>query len=78
MNPTSLRIEVFCDNDLFFAYFMDVNLQYFEKLKLQQRLDCAFNDFAKMLILAFNSCVEGKCKPTYTMLLDGTGKMEII
>jgi hypothetical protein len=72
-------VEVFCENDLFFAYYHEATPSTFEHTKLLQQLECSFSDYAKLLIIALNNCIDaGKCRPTFTMLLDGSGKLEIV
>jgi len=53
-----LRIEVFCDNDLFFAYYHEATPATFEETKLKHNLKASFYDYAKLIIIALNKCLE--------------------
>ena len=65
--PTSLRIELSSECDLFFQYTCNINQQGYEDLRQEQDLMCDIKDFAHTLMRMLNKCI--KESSSYALLI---------
>ena len=56
-DPTSIKVELTCDKDLFFYYFSIVDKKIFNEIRTNQKLTCKYKDYGHMLIKYFEDCV---------------------
>eukprot|EP00923_Selenidium_pygospionis_P011862 GHVN01020275.1.p3 GENE.GHVN01020275.1~~GHVN01020275.1.p3 ORF type:complete len:222 (-),score=24.08 GHVN01020275.1:1247-1912(-) len=57
-SPEHLRVELSCENDLFFRYDHSVDDNSFRQLQEGQKLMVDFSQYAAILIKMFNSCIK--------------------
>eukprot|EP01060_Flectonema_neradi_P020752 TRINITY_DN2824_c3_g1_i1.p1 TRINITY_DN2824_c3_g1~~TRINITY_DN2824_c3_g1_i1.p1 ORF type:complete len:257 (+),score=53.90 TRINITY_DN2824_c3_g1_i1:37-807(+) len=65
--PTSLRIELSSECDLFFQYTCNINQHGYEDLKHEQDLQCDLKDFTHTLMRMLNKCI--KESTSYALLI---------
>ena len=56
----NLKIEIANDEDLFFYYTTEINIETFEKIKENQKLLFELNDFSDLLIKYFDFCISNE------------------
>ena len=56
----NIIVEIEGNEDLFFYYTIDINLDFYENLKKNQKLTCNFIDFADLLIKYFDLCMNNE------------------
>ena len=79
-DPEKIRLELSCENDLFFHFTSDVNETVFKKMKEAQNLTTEFKEYSALLIRLFNSCIE---EPqiyiaNFIMKKEGLARLEIV
>ena len=79
-NSNKIRVELSCENDLFFHFTSDVNENIFNKMKNAQNLTAEFKDYSSLLIRLFDSCIQEPqvYVPTFIMKKNGTARLEIV
>ncbi|KAH8738880.1 hypothetical protein FG386_000746 [Cryptosporidium ryanae] len=78
--PELIRIEITCDNDLFFYYIYDINPLEFKELKVTQNLVCSFTEFTETFCRIVNDTIKDQLGHSARFYLkgDGTGKLTFI
>ena len=56
-NPTIIRIELSCDNDLFFHYTSDIDEETFGIMQESQKITADFLEFGNLVKKLFNDCI---------------------
>ena len=78
--PSKVRIELSCENDLFFHFTSDVNENVYKKMKEKQNLTTEFKDYIPLLIRLFDDCIN---QPqvyiaVFIMKKKGAARLEIV
>ena len=55
--PTSIRVELSSEADLFFYFIHSVNEEEYHKIKASQHLCVDFNNYAQILVRMLNNCI---------------------
>ncbi len=55
--PAQIRIELSCENDLFFHFTNDVDEESFKQMQDSQKLCINFKDYANLCKKLFNNCI---------------------
>ena len=56
-NPSQIRIELSCENDLFFHFTSDVDEEVFKAMQDNQKLCINFNEYTNLAKKMFNNCI---------------------
>jgi hypothetical protein len=56
-NPTQIRVELSCENDLFFHFTNEVDEESFKQMQDSQKLCINFKDYANLCKKLFNNCI---------------------
>ena len=78
--PSSLRIELSSENDLFFHYMHVVDEAAYRMLQEQQKLMIEFSDYSNVLIKMLNNCIKEPHShlAVFAMQRDGQARLEFI
>lgn len=57
IQPTQIRIELSCENDLFFHFTNDIDEDSFKAMQDSQKLCINFKDYANLCKKLFNNCI---------------------
>ena len=79
-NPTQIRIELSCENDLFFHFTSDVDEETFKVMEENQKLKINFSEYSNLLMQLFNNCIKKPeiYIPVFIMQKEGTAKLNFI
>ena len=79
-NPTQIRIELSCENDLFFHFTSDVDEETFKVMEEKQKLKINFSEYSNLLIKLFNNCIKEPqiYTPVFIMQKEGTAKLNFM
>ena len=56
-NPIQIRIELSCENDLFFHFTSDIDEETFKIMQESQKLTVNFVEFSNLVKKLFNNCI---------------------
>ena len=79
-NSTHIRIELSCENDLFFHFTSNIDEETFKVMQEKQKLSVNFLGFSNLVIKLFNKCIE-ECQSyiaVFIMQKEGTGRLDFI
>ena len=76
-NPIHIRIELSCENDLFFHFTGDVDEETFKVMEENQKLKIKFFEYSNLLKKLFDSCIKQPqlFNSVFIMQKDGTAKL---
>ena len=79
-NPSQIRIELSCENDLFFHFTSDVDEEVFKTMQDNQKLCINFNDYANLTKKMFNNCINEPQSflAVFIMQKEGTARLDFI
>ena len=79
-NPTQIRIELSCENDLFFHFTSDIDEETFKVMKEKQNLTVNFLEFSRLVIKLFDKYIfeHQSYIVVFIMQKEGTGRLDII
>ena len=56
-NPSQIRIELSCENDLFFHFTSDIDEEAFKVMQENQKLTVNFNEYSNLTKRLLNNCI---------------------
>ena len=79
-NPTQIRIELSCENDLFFHFTSNIDEETFKVMQEKQKLSVNFLGFSSLVKKLFNKCIEERQSyiAVFIMQKEGTGRLDFI
>ena len=79
-NYTQIRIELSCENDLFFHFTSDIDEETFKIMQENQKLTVNFKEFGNLLKRLFNNCINEPQSyiSVFIMQKEGTGRLDFI
>ena len=79
-NINQIRIELSCENDLFFHFTSDIDEQTFKLMQENQKLTVNFGEFCNLLKRLFNNCINEPQSyiSVFIMQKEGTGRLDFI
>ena len=79
-NINQIRIELSCENDLFFHFTSDINEETFKLMQENQKLTVNFGEFCNLLKRLFNNCINEPQSYISVFILqkEGTGRLDFI
>ena len=78
--PESIRLEIQCENDLFFYFSHDLDEESFKTTQESQKLCINFNEYAGLITKLFNNCINEPHSyiAVFIMQREGTGRLDFI
>ena len=79
-NPIQIRIELSCENDLFFHFTSDIDEETFKIMQENQKLTVNFVEFSSLVKKLFNNCINDPQSYTavFIMQKEGTARLDFI
>ena len=79
-NPSQIRIELSCENDLFFHFTSDIDEEAFKVMQENQKLTVNFNEYSNLTKRLLNNCInEPKSySAVFIMQKEGTARLDFI
>ena len=79
-NYSQIRIELSCENDLFFHFTSDIDEETFKIMQENQKLTVNFKEFCNLLKRLFNNCINEPQSyiSVFIMQKEGTGRLDFI
>ena len=79
-NPVQIRIELSCENDLFFHFTSDIDEEAYKIMQENQKLTVNFNEFYNLVKRLFNNCINEPQSyiSVFIMQKEGTGRLDFI
>ena len=79
-NIEQIRIELSCENDLFFHFTSDLDEEAFKLMQENQKLTVNFSEFCNLLKRLFNKCINEPQSyiAVFIMQKEGTGRLDFI
>ena len=79
-NPEQLRIELSCENDLFFHFTSDIDQETFKIMQENQKLTVNFGEFSNLVKKLFNNCINDPQLyiAVFIMQKEGTARLDFI
>ena len=79
-NPIQIRIELSCENDLFFHFTSDIDEEVYKIMQENQKLTVNFNEFYNLVKRLFNNCINEPQSyiSVFIMQKEGTGRLDFI
>ena len=79
-NINQIRIELSCENDLFFHFTSDIDEETFKLMKENQKLTVNFGEFCNLLKRLFNNCINEPQSyiAVFIMQKEGTARLDFI
>ena len=79
-NINQIRIELSCENDLFFHFTSDIDEETFKLMQENQKLTVNFGEFCNLLKRLFNNCINEPQSyiSVFIMQKEGTGRLDFI
>ena len=79
-NIIQIRIELSCENDLFFHFTSDIDEETFKIMQENQKLTVNFKEFSNLLKRLFNNCVNEPQSyiSVFIMKKEGIGRLDFI
>lgn len=78
--PSQIRIELSCENDLFFHFTSDVDEEVFKTMQDNQKLCINFSEYANLAKKMFNNCINEPQSylAVFIMQKEGTARLDFI
>ena len=75
-----IRIELSCENDLFFHFTSDIDEETYKIMQENQKLTVNFKEFSNLLKRLFNNCINEPQSyiSVFIMQKEGTGRLDFI
>ena len=79
-NPTQIRLELSCENDLFFHFTSDVDEETFKVMQENQKLTVNFVEYSNLVKRLFNNCINDPQSyiAVFIMQKEGTARLDFI
>ena len=79
-NPIQIRIELSCENDLFFHFTSDIDEETFKIMQESQKLTVNFVEFSNLVKKLFNNCINEPQSfiAVFVMQKEGTARLDFI
>jgi len=79
-NIVQIRIELSCENDLFFHFTSDIDEETYKIMQENQKLTVNFKEFCNLLKRLFNNCINEPQSyiSVFIMQKEGTGRLDFI
>ena len=79
-NIIQIRVELSCENDLFFHFTSDVDEETYKIMQENQKLTVNFKEFCNLLKRLFNNCINEPQSyiSVFIMQKEGTGRLDFI
>ena len=79
-NPVQIRIELSCENDLFFHFTSDIDQETYKIMQDSQKLTTNFSGFSSLVKKLFNNCINEPQSfiAVFIMQKEGTGRLDFI
>ena len=79
-NPIQIRLELSCENDLFFHFTSDIDEETYKIMQENQKLTVNFNEFYNLVKRLFNNCINEPQSyiSVFIMQKEGTGRLDFI
>ena len=79
-NPTQIRLELSCENDLFFHFTSDIDEETFKIMKENQKLTVNFPEFSNSVKRLLNNCINESQSyiAVFIMQKEGTARLDFI
>ena len=79
-NPKQIRLELSCENDLFFHFTSDIDEETFKVMKEKQKLNVDFPEFSNLVKKLYNSCINDPQSfiVVFIMQKEGTARLDFI
>ena len=79
-NPIQIRIELSCENDLFFHFTSDIDEETFKIMQESQKLTVNFVEFSNLVKKLFNNCINEPQSfiAVFIMQKEGTARLDFI
>ena len=77
-NPIQIRLELSCENDLFFHFTSDIDEETFKIMKESQKLNANYPEFSNLVKKLFNNCINDpqSYKALFIIQKEGTAKLD--
>ena len=79
-NPIQIRIELSCENDLFFHFTSDIDEETFKIMQENQKLTVNFAEVSSLVKKLFNNCINDPQSyiAVFIMQKEGTARLDFI
>ena len=79
-SPSQIRIELSCENDLFFHFTSDVDEETFKVMQDNQKLCVQFNEYSNLTKRLLNNCINEPQSyiAVFIMQKEGTARLDFI
>ncbi len=79
-NPIQIRLELSCENDLFFHFTSDIDEETFKIMQEHQKLTVNFIGFSNLVKKLFNNCINEPQSfiAVFIMQKEGTARLDFI
>ena len=79
-SPSQIRIELSCENDLFFHFTSDVDEETFKVMQDNQKLCIQFNEYSNLTKRLLNNCINEPQSyiAVFIMQKEGTARLDFI
>lgn len=79
-NPSQIRIELSCENDLFFHFTSDVDEETYKVMQENQKLCVNFNEYQNLVKRLLNNCINEPQSyiAVFIMQKEGTARLDFI
>ena len=79
-NPSQIRIELSCENDLFFHFTSDIDEEAFKVMQENQKLTVNFNEYSNLTKRLLNNCINEPQSyiAVFIMQKEGTARLDFI
>ena len=79
-NPTQIRLELSCENDLFFHFTSDIDEETYKIMQESQKLTVKFVEFSNLVKRLFNNCINEPQSyiAVFIMQKEGTARLDFI
>ena len=79
-NPAQIRLELSCENDLFFHFTSDVDEETFKVMQENQKLTVNFVEYSNLVKRLFNNCINDPQSyiAVFIMQKEGTARLDFI
>ena len=79
-HPIQIRLELSCENDLFFHFTSDIDEEIYKIMQENQKLTVNFIEFANLIKRLFNNCINEPQSyiSVFIMQKEGTARLDFI
>ena len=79
-NPIQIRLELSCENDLFFHFTSDIDEETFKIMQESQKLTVNFVEYSNLVKKLFNNCINEPQSyiAVFIMQKEGTARLDFI